>query len=107
MRLRSRIKLRGIAQEGTFGRLLFAVLTSDDVGGADQEVYVKTVTDHASSLQLSMMLQESLHLHGLNHRNINCITALCQSELGPPLLIYSYDGYTNLKRCKSIIFILF
>jgi len=93
---RCSIKLRGVAQEGTFGRLLYAVHVDDH--GVEHQVYVKTVTDQASSMQLSMMVQESLNLYGVSHRNISCITALCQSESGPPLLVYSYDGYTNLKR---------
>jgi len=95
-RFRSKIKLRGIAQEGTFGRLLYAVHI--DADGQEREVYVKTVTDQASTLQISMMLQEGLNFHGMNHRNINSIVALCNSEMGPPLLVYPYDGYTNLKR---------
>ena len=49
-------------------------------------------------MQLSMMLQEGLNLYGVNQRNVNSIVALCQPEVGPPLLIYPFDGYTNLKR---------
>jgi len=93
---RCKIKLRGMALEGTFGRLLYAVHIDDQ--GIEHDVYVKTVTDQASGQQLSMMLQESLNFHGLSHRNISCITALCQSESTPPLLVYANDGYTNLKR---------
>ena len=85
-----------MALEGTFGRLLYAVHIDDQ--GIEHDVYVKTVTDQASGQQLSMMLQESLNFHGLSHRNISCITALCQSESTPPLLVYANDGYTNLKR---------
>lgn len=119
-----------MVQEGTFGRLLYAVHIDDQ--GIEHDVYVKTVTgkplskptnhlwlrfssfslanfptislgaDHASSQQLSMMLHESLNFHGLSHRNISCISALCQSESAPPLLVYANDGYTNLKRYVSL-----
>jgi len=65
---RQRVRLQSIELEGTFGRVYKGLYT--DVNGKDEDVFVKTVTDQASAVQISVLLHEGLSMYGLNHKNI-------------------------------------
>ncbi|XP_073991365.1 tyrosine-protein kinase Dnt isoform X2 [Rhodnius prolixus] len=93
---RCRVRLRSIVLEGTFGRVYRGTYTEED--GVEEEVLVKTVTDQASSIQVSLLLQEGMTMYGLSHKNILSILGVSIEDHTAPFLIYPHQGYTNLKR---------
>ncbi|XP_024217010.1 tyrosine-protein kinase Dnt isoform X2 [Halyomorpha halys] len=93
---RCRVRLRSIVLEGTFGRVYRGTYTEED--GLEEEVLVKTVTDQASSIQISLLLQEGMAMYGLSHKNILSILGVSIEDHTAPFLIYPHQGYTNLKR---------
>lgn len=100
---RQRIKLLNIELEGTFGRVYKGLYT--DVNGKDEEVFVKTVTDQASAIQISVLLHEGLSMYGLNHKNILTIQGVSLEQHVEPFLLYPYTNNSNLKKflqnCKT------
>lgn len=100
---RQRIKLLNIELEGTFGRVYKGLYT--DVNGKDEEVFVKTVTDQASAIQISVLLHEGLSMYGLNHKNILTIQGVSLEQHVEPFLLYPYSNNNNLKKflqnCKT------
>lgn len=100
---RQRVRLQNIELEGTFGRVYRALYT--DTNGKDEHVFVKTVTDQASAIQISVLLQEGLSMYGLNHKNILTIQAVSVEQHVEPFLLYPYNDNTNLKKflqnCKT------
>ncbi|XP_054269478.1 tyrosine-protein kinase Dnt-like isoform X1 [Macrosteles quadrilineatus] len=93
---RCRCRLKSVLLEGTFGRVYRGSYTDED--GGEEEVMVKTVTDHASSMQVSLLLQEGMTMYGLSHKNILSILGVSIEDHTAPFLIYPHQGYTNLKR---------
>ncbi|XP_044740807.1 tyrosine-protein kinase Drl-like [Chrysoperla carnea] len=93
---RCRVRLRSVVLEGTFGRVYHGSYTKED--GQEEDVLVKTVTDHASQTQISLLLQEGITMYGLNHDNVLTILGVSVVNHAAPFLIYPYNGYTNLKR---------
>lgn len=93
---RCRVRLRSIVLEGTFGRVYRGSYTEED--GIEEEVLVKTVTDQASTNQISLLLQEGMAMYGLSHKNILSILGVSIEDHTAPFLIYPHQGYTNLKR---------
>ncbi|KAK3557443.1 hypothetical protein QTP70_026625 [Hemibagrus guttatus] len=65
---RERVTLRDVLHEGTFGRIFHGVLLDEKDPSKEKQVFVKTVKDHASEVQVTMMLTESCKLRGLHHR---------------------------------------
>lgn len=100
---RQRVRLQNIELEGTFGRVYIGLYT--DVNGKDEDVFVKTVTDQASAVQISVLLHEGLSMYGLNHKNILTIQAVSVEQHVEPFLLYAYNNNKNLKKflqnCKT------
>lgn len=75
------------------------------MNGKDEDVFVKTVTDQASAVQISVLLHEGLSLYGLNHKNILTIQAVSVEQHVEPFLLYPYNNNSNLKKflqnCKT------
>uniref|UniRef100_A0A8D8M0B9 receptor protein-tyrosine kinase n=1 Tax=Cacopsylla melanoneura TaxID=428564 RepID=A0A8D8M0B9_9HEMI len=93
---RCRVRLFSVNMEGTFGRVYRGTYTEED--GVEEEVLVKTVTDHASAVQVSLLLQEGMAMYGLSHKNILTVLGVSIEDHTSPFLIYPYQDYTNLKR---------
>ncbi|KAG8273966.1 hypothetical protein J6590_011516 [Homalodisca vitripennis] len=93
---RCRVRLRSVLLEGTFGRVYRGTYTEEE--GGEEEVLVKTVTDHASSMQISLLLQEGMTMYSLSHKNILSVLGVSIEDHTAPFLIYPHQGYTNLKR---------
>ncbi|XP_056645612.1 tyrosine-protein kinase Drl isoform X2 [Diorhabda sublineata] len=57
---RCRVRLSSIILEGTFGKIYHGSYTTEE--GNEETVIVKTVTDHASEVQISLLLQEGMSM---------------------------------------------
>lgn len=94
--------MQSVVLEGTFGRVYHGSFTNEE--GTEQEVTVKTATDHASQAQISLLLQEGMSMHSLNHTNILSILRVSVEEHSAPFLLYPYENSSNLKvflqKCK-------
>lgn len=94
------MRLRNVTLEGTFGRVYQGSYTNEE--GVEEQVIVKTVTDHASQVQISLLLQEGMSMYSLNHRNILSILGVSIEDHTAPFLLY--QNYTNMKvflqKCK-------
>ncbi|XP_044256701.1 tyrosine-protein kinase Drl [Tribolium madens] len=99
---RCRVRLNNVIMEGTFARVYQGSYTNED--GVDEPVIVKTVTDHASQIQISLLLQEGMSMYSLNHKNILSILRVSIEDHTAPFLLYTYNNYSNLKiflqKCK-------
>lgn len=88
--------------EGTFGRIYRGTYTAND--GKQEEVIIKTVADHASRTQISLLLQEGMAFYSLSHRNVLSIRGVSIEDQTAPYLLYTYNNFTNLKvflqKCK-------
>ncbi|XP_041913117.1 tyrosine-protein kinase RYK isoform X1 [Alosa sapidissima] len=101
---RERVTLRDVLHEGTFGRIFHGVLLDDKDPSKEKQVFVKTVKDHASEVQVTMMLTESCKLRGLHHRNLLPISHVCIEDGEKPMVLLPYMNWGNLKlflrQCK-------
>lgn len=101
---RERVTLRDVLQEGTFGRIFHGVLLDEKDPTKEKQVFVKTVKDHASEVQVTMMLTESCKLRGLHHRNLLPISHVCTEEGEKPMVLLPFVAWGNLKlflrQCK-------
>lgn len=89
---RCRVRLSNLLQEGTFGRVYRG--TYNDC----QEVLVKTVAQHASQMQVSVLLQEGMSLYGASHVGILSVLGVSIEDHATPFLLYpAADGTRNLK----------
>lgn len=89
---RCRVRLSCLLQEGTFGRVYRG--TYNDC----QEVLVKTVAQHASQMQVSLLLQEGLGMYNATHPNILTVLGVSIEDHTTPFLLYSApEGMRNLK----------
>ncbi|CAG9828829.1 unnamed protein product [Diabrotica balteata] len=99
---RCRVRLSSVIHEGTFGKIYHGSYTTED--GNEETVIVKTVADHASDVQISLLLQEGMSMYALNHKHILSILRVTVEEHMAPFLLYPYKNYTNLKlflqKCK-------
>ncbi|XP_021921225.1 tyrosine-protein kinase Dnt [Zootermopsis nevadensis] len=93
---RCRVRLRTVVLEGTFGRVYHGTYTEEE--GVEEDVLVKTVTDHASQVQVSLLLQEGMTMYGLSHSNVLSVLGVSIEDHTAPFLIYPHRGDTNLKR---------
>lgn len=96
------MRLNSVILEGTFGRIYQGSYTNED--GNEENVIIKTVTDHASQVQISLLLQEGMAMYSLNHKNILSILRVSIEDNTAPFLLYPYDNFKNLKiflqKCK-------
>ncbi|XP_061861804.1 tyrosine-protein kinase RYK isoform X3 [Colius striatus] len=103
---RERITLKDVLQEGTFGRIFHGILIEEKDPSKEKQVFVKTVKDQASEVQVTMMLTESCKLRGLHHRNLLPITHVCIEEGEKPMVLLPYLNWGNLKlflrQCKLV-----
>ncbi|XP_056133291.1 tyrosine-protein kinase RYK isoform X2 [Lampris incognitus] len=101
---RERVTLRDVLHEGTFGRIFHGVLLDEKDPSKEKQVFVKTVKDHASEVQVTMMLTESCKLRGLHHRNLLPISNVCTEEGEKPMVLLPFMAWGNLKlflrQCK-------
>uniref|UniRef100_A0AAZ3RWT8 Tyrosine-protein kinase RYK n=1 Tax=Oncorhynchus tshawytscha TaxID=74940 RepID=A0AAZ3RWT8_ONCTS len=101
---RLRVTLRDVLHEGTFGRIFHGVLLDEKDPAKEKQCFVKTVKDHASEVQVTMMLTESCKLRGLHHRNLLPICHVCTEEGEKPMVLLPYMDWGNLKlflrQCK-------
>ncbi|XP_061636149.1 tyrosine-protein kinase RYK isoform X1 [Phyllopteryx taeniolatus] len=101
---RERVTLRDVLHEGTFGRIFHGVLLDEKDPAKEKPVFVKTVKDHASEVQVTMMLTESCKLRGLHHRNLLPISHVCTEDGEKPMVLLPFMAWGNLKlflrQCK-------
>ncbi|KAM9386015.1 tyrosine-protein kinase RYK isoform 2-T2 [Pholidichthys leucotaenia] len=95
---RERVTLRDVLHEGTFGRIFHGVLVDEKDPSKEKQVFVKTVKDHASEVQITMMLTESCKLRGLHHRNLLPISHVCTEEGEKPMVLLPFMTWGNLKQ---------
>ncbi|XP_072896650.1 tyrosine-protein kinase RYK isoform X2 [Hemitrygon akajei] len=77
-----------------------------DIAISRERVTLKDVLqeDHASEVQITMMLTESCKLRGLHHRNLLPINHVCIEDGERPMVLFPYMNWGNLKlflrQCK-------
>ncbi|XP_066255001.1 tyrosine-protein kinase Dnt [Euwallacea similis] len=99
---RCRVRLNNIILEGTFGRVYQGSYTNEE--GAEETVIIKTVADHASQVQISLLLQEGMAMYSLTHKNILSILRVSIEDHTTPFLLFPFHNNKNLKiflqKCK-------
>ncbi|CAG9759439.1 unnamed protein product [Ceutorhynchus assimilis] len=99
---RFRVRLSSIILEGTFGRVYQGSYINEEE--KEETVIIKTVADHASQIQISLLLQEGMAMYSLNHKNILSILRVSIEDHTTPYLLYPFDNNKNLKiflqKCK-------
>lgn len=89
---RFRVRLSCLLQEGTFGQVFRG--TYNDC----QDILVKTVAQHASENQVSLMCTEGSKLYGASHPAILSLFAYTLDDHTNPYVLYAASrGTTNLK----------
>lgn len=89
---RCRVRLSSLLQEGTFGRVYRGTYNDN------QDVLVKTVAQHASQMQVSLLLQEGMSLYGASHQGILSVLGVSIEDHTTPFVLYSAPNTTrNLK----------
>ncbi|NP_001089445.1 receptor like tyrosine kinase S homeolog precursor [Xenopus laevis] len=103
---RERVTLKDVLHEGTFGRIFHGILVDEKDPSKEKEVFVKTIKDQASEVQITMMLTESCKLRGLHHRNLLPIGHVCTEDGEKPMVLLPYMNWGNLKlflrQCKLV-----
>lgn len=102
---RCRVRLRSVAMEGTFGRVYRGTYADEDA--REQEVLVKTVAEHASQVQVSLLLQEGCMLYGLHHERVLSVLGVSIEDQTAPFLLYPWSStWRNLKQfllaCRGV-----
>jgi RYK receptor-like tyrosine kinase len=89
---RCRVRLSCLLQEGTFGSVYRGTYNDS------QEVLVKTVAQHASQIQVSLLLQEGMSLYGASHPSILSVLGVSIDDHTAPFLLYpAPENKRNLK----------
>ncbi|XP_059609411.1 tyrosine-protein kinase Dnt [Phlebotomus argentipes] len=89
---RCRVRLSSLLQEGTYGKVYRGSYNDTD------EVLVKTVGQHASQIQVSLLLQEGMSLYGASHAGILSVLGVSIEDHTAPFLLYpAPDNTRNLK----------
>ncbi|XP_063771622.1 tyrosine-protein kinase RYK isoform X2 [Pseudophryne corroboree] len=103
---RERVTLKDVLQEGTFGRIFHGILVDEKDPSKEKAMFVKTVKDQASEVQITMMLTESCKLRGLHHRNLLPIGHVCIEDGEKPMVLLPFMNWGNLKlflrQCKLV-----
>ncbi|XP_018792765.1 PREDICTED: tyrosine-protein kinase Drl [Bactrocera latifrons] len=87
-----RVRLSSLVQEGTYGRIYKGTYNDS------QEVLVKTVAQHASQIQVSLLLQEGMMLYNAAHPNVLSVLGVTIEDFTTPFLLYPAAKNTrNLK----------
>ena len=96
---RRKILLQQKLCEGTFGRIYTGIYVSNysDMT-AETKVIIKTVSDQASKLQISLVMTEGMRFYGLTHRNLMTISGTSTDDPHRPLLIYPFMTNGVLKQ---------
>jgi RYK receptor-like tyrosine kinase len=58
----------------------------------------RLLSDHASQVQVSLLLQEGMTMYGLSHSNVLSVLGVSIEDHTAPFLIYPHRGDSNLKR---------
>ncbi|KAL3290181.1 hypothetical protein HHI36_023541 [Cryptolaemus montrouzieri] len=99
---RCRVRLSSVVMEGTFGRVYLGSYTTENA--KEETVIIKTVSDHASQVQISLLLQEGMSMYSLNHKNVLSILRVSIEDHTAPFLLFPYKNTKNLKmflqKCK-------
>ena len=102
---RRKIVFKEKLKEGTFGQLYNGIYIGDEgevIG--EQKILIKTISDQASHVQISVFLNEGKMMRSLNHDNILSVMANCTDDPMRPLIIYPWMNQGNLKlflqKCK-------
>ncbi|SPP85511.1 tyrosine-protein kinase Dnt [Drosophila guanche] len=89
---RCRVRLSSLLQEGTFGRVYRGTYNDN------QDVLVKTVAQHASQMQVLLLLQEGMLLYGASHPGILSVLGVSIEDHTTPFVLYPAPNNTrNLK----------
>ncbi|KAH8350575.1 hypothetical protein KR067_009675 [Drosophila pandora] len=89
---RCRVRLSSLLQEGTFGRVYRGTYNDN------QEVLVKTVAQHASQMQVLLLLQEGMLLYGASHPGILSVLGVSIEDHTTPFVLYpALNNTRNLK----------
>lgn len=90
---RCRVRLSSLLQEGTFGRVYRGTYNDN------QDVLVKTVAQHASQMQVSLLLQEGMSLYGASHPGILSVLGVSIEDHTTPFVLYpAMNNTRNLKQ---------
>ncbi|XP_065355560.1 tyrosine-protein kinase Dnt [Calliphora vicina] len=90
---RCRVRLSSLLQEGTFGRVYRGSYNDS------QDVLVKTVAQHASQMQVSLLLQEGMSLYGASHPGILSVLGVSIEDHTTPFVLYpAMNNTRNLKQ---------
>ncbi|CAG0898927.1 unnamed protein product [Darwinula stevensoni] len=90
----SRLTFKTLLQEGTFGRVYLGIYKPPSVDKG-QDVLIKTVAEHSSSVQRTLLLGEGLLLFGCSHANL--LSVIGVSVQDTPCLVYPFSSGGNLK----------
>ncbi|KAJ1527703.1 hypothetical protein ONE63_007662 [Megalurothrips usitatus] len=91
------LEAQTLLYEGTFGQVYRGAWRARP--GHHEDVLIKTVSDQASELQISVLLSEGLSLAGLSHEHILAPRAVSVEPGERPLLAYGVSiKFGNLKR---------
>ncbi|XP_023221846.1 tyrosine-protein kinase RYK-like isoform X2 [Centruroides sculpturatus] len=103
---RKNIILQDKITEGTFGQIYHGTLIEDEAETKNKKnIFIKTVSDQASPVQISLLLKEGTMFYGMNHINILSVVAVCLDDVQHPLIVYPFVDQGNFKKflqkCKS------
>lgn len=88
---RCRVRLSSLVQEGTFGKVYRGTYNDSE------EVLVKTASDQASPLQISLFLKDGMGLYGASHPHIHSVLGVSIDHTAPYLLYPAPMNTRNLK----------
>ncbi|CAG2177030.1 unnamed protein product, partial [Oppiella nova] len=96
---RRKLLLQQKLNEGTFGQIYSGLFVADfNDMSAESKIMIKTVSDQASKLQISLIMTEGMRFYSLKHRNLLSLIGTCTDDPKRPLLIYPYMNGGNLKH---------
>lgn len=92
---RCRVRLSNLIQEGTYGRVYKGTYNDNE------QVIVKTVAQHASQMQVSLLLQEGMSLYGASHPSIVSVLGISIDDHSSPFVLY--PGGENSRNLKLFL----
>lgn len=101
----TQIEFGGPVLEGVFSKVLKGKLFTEKIDSVSNttekeviQIYMKTLSDTASSEQTDVMLKESCAFRGLKHKNLNPIIGVCYGTDKKPFTIFNACELGNLKH---------